>query len=355
MVENDGITVQADVHRQFCERALTAVSVPEEDARLIADTLVQADLRGVYSHGIQLLHRYVRGLQNGINPQPRITTVIDAGALALLDGDCGMGQVVSAKAMGLAIEKARQHGIASVSVRNSNHMGALAYYGLMAAGQNMIGMCSTNALPIMAPWGGVTPTLGNNPICYAIPAGKSYPLLLDMALSTAARSKIRIAAERGEKIPLGWGLDGQGQPTDDPEEALKGLTAPMSEAKGFGLAVVMEVLTAVLSGGLLGKEVPTDTLRSTEVFYPIRVNHYFQAVDVGRLVPIEEFKSRVDRLAEQVHESDLAKGVEAVFMPGEIEFNTRDKRLKEGIPIPPTVLSGLDRIAAEISIEPLAR
>ena len=355
MADSNGIVVTVDEEKRFCEAALRTADVPAEDAALIADTLVQADLRGVYSHGIQVLHRYVRGLKHGINPRPDVTTVVDAGALAVLDGDCGMGQVVSVQAMELAIAKAGQHGIAAVAVRNSNHMGALAYYGMMAVDRGMIGVCTTNALAIMAPWGGLTETLGNNPICMAMPAGRTYPILLDMAVSTAARSKIRVAASQGTKIPLGWALDREGQPTEDPEEGLKGLVAPMSGAKGFGLAVAMEALTAVLTGGLMGKEVPRDALASTEIFYPMRVSHYFQAIDVKHLLPLEEYKARVDQLADQVHESELASGTDAVYMPGELEFKTKERRLKEGIPIPPDVLSNMDRLAQEISVDPLPR
>ena len=353
--DNDTVIVQPAAERRFCETAFETVSLSSADAKTVADALLQADLRGVYSHGIQILPRYVRGLKNGVNPSPEIETVVDAGALALLDGDNGMGQIVSVKAMGMAIDRAREHGIAAVGVRNSNHHGALAYYGMMAVDRDMVGICSTNGPAIMAPWGGVTETLSNNPVCFAIPAGESYPMLLDMAVSTAARNKIRVAAARGEKIPLGWGLDRGGRPTNDPNEALEGLVAPMAEAKGFGLAAVLEGLTSILCGGLVAKEVPRDVLLSADVMYPTRVSHYFQAIDVGRLAPIDEFKARVDDLARQVHESDLAEGSQAVFMPGEIEFVTRERRLKEGIPIFAAVIQSLDRLAEEISIEPLPR
>ena len=354
----NGVTVNADVEREFSEAALLVAGMPAADAELVAHTLVEADLRGVYSHGIQLLHRYVRGFGKGLNPNPDVRTVVDAGALAVLDGDCGMGQVASHKAMELAIEKAEEHGIAAVGVRNSNHHGALAYWGMMAVDRGMIGVVTTNGPAIMAPWGGVTETLSNNPVCYAIPAGSAYPVVLDMAASTAARNKIRVAAAAGTKIPLDWALDRAGRPTDDPEVALAGLTAPMSGAKGFGIAVAMEILTAGLSGGLMGKDVPTDTVTasdSTNVFYPTRASHHFQVIDVKQIVPLDEFKSRVDRLAEQVHESDLAEGSDAVYMPGEIEFKTKELRLREGIPIPSAVLDTLDRTADEVGIERIAR
>jgi LDH2 family malate/lactate/ureidoglycolate dehydrogenase len=357
MTQNS-VIVNADVERQFGEAALLTTGMPAADAALVADTLVEADLRGVYSHGIQLLHRYVRGLSRGLNPNPNVQTVVDAGALAILDGDCGMGQVASRKAMDLAIEKAEEHGIAAVGVRNSNHHGALAYWGMMAVDRGMIGIATTNGPAMMAPAGGVTETLGNNPVCYAMPAGKAYPIILDMAVSTAARNKIRVAAAAGTKIPLDWALDRDGRPTDDPDVALAGLVAPMSGAKGFGMAVVMEILTAGLSGGLMGKDVPTDTITgadSATVFHPVRASHHFQVIDVKRIVPLDEFKSRVDRLAEQVHESALAKGKDAVYMPGEIEFKTKERRLREGIPILPAVMGTLDRIADEIGIERIAR
>ncbi len=355
MAGDEGVVVAPEVERRFCQSALVAVSVPPADAAIIADTLVEADLRGVSSHGVLLLPRYVRGLQKGINPRPRAFTVAEAGSMAILDADNGMGHPISVRAMTMAIEKARQHGIGMVAVRNSNHLGALAYYAMMAVEQGMIALCSTNAAALMAPVGGVTETIGNNPICIAVPAGKAYPIVLDMATSATARNKIRAAAAKGEKIPTDWALDRHGRPTDDPNEALKGLLAPMAGVKGFGLAVALEALTACLAGGLIGKEIPRDALASPDTYYPTWVSHYFQAVDVGQLVPLNEYKARVDRLVQQVHQSELAPGSRGVFLPGEIEFLTRERRLREGIPIPASILASLDKVAAEIAIEPLPR
>ena len=351
---NNSTLIAPEHAKEFCKNCFLTVPLSPADADLISESLVESDLKGVYSHGIQLLPRYIRGLKNGINPNPEIKTIVDAGSLSILDGDCGMGQVVGAKGMQLAIERAKLHGIASVAIRNSNHLGALAYYGMMAIKHDMIGMSSTNAASIMAPWGGVTETLGNNPICYAIPSGNSYPIMLDMAISTAARNKIRVAAAKGESIPLGWGLDREGRPTEDPEKALNGLVAPMAEAKGFGLGIVMEIMTAVLAGGTLSKDLPRDAIRSTSIFYPTYVSHYFHAIDIQRIMPIKEFKSKVDQLTTQVHESALAKGSGGVFMPGEIEFITKKERLKNGIPTPQSTLETLDQIAQEVGVAPLS-
>ena len=310
----------------------------EEDAKTIADTLVESDLKGVYSHGMQLLPRYVRGLKNGINPKPNIKITNDSGPIATLDGDCGMGQIVSVKAMKLAIKKAKTHGTGIVVARNSNHLGALAYYGMMAASENMISMCTTNAASIMAPWGGTTETLGNNPICWTIPGDDTNLIVLDMAVSTAARNKIRVAAAKGEQLPPDWAFDKEGQPTQDPQKALDGLIAPMAGPKGFGLAVIMEILSGVLSQGLIGKELPRDAISSTDIFYPTKTSHYFHVIDISRFCPIETFKQRTKELSKQIHESNLAKGTSQIFIPGEIEFQTRRKRLKEGIPISEAVL-----------------
>ena len=229
---------------------------------------------------------------------------------------------------------------------------------MMAVDNGMMGMVTTNGPAIMAPMGGITETLGNNPICYAIPAGSGYPIVLDMAVSTAARNKIRVASAAGTKIPLDWAFDRTGRPTDDPDVALEGLVAPMSGAKGFGLAVVMEILTAGLSGGLIGKEVLADTITAADssiVYHPMRASHHFQVIDMGGIVPLDEFKSRVDILARQIHESDLAVGSDAVYMPGEIEFKTKTYRLEHGIPIIPAVMDTLDKIADEVGIDRIER
>ena len=347
------LIIKSDNIKFFAIEALKSTSMSEEDAKIIADTLVESELKGVYSHGIQLLPRYVRGLKNGINPKPNIKITNDSGPIATLDGDCGMGQIVSVEAMKLAIKKAKMYGTGIVVARNSNHLGALAYYGMMAASENMISMCTTNAASIMAPWGGTTETLGNNPICWTIPGDENNLVLLDMAVSTAARNKIRVAAAKGEQLPPNWAFDKDGQPTQDPQKALDGLIAPMAGPKGFGLAVIMEILSGVLSEGLIGKELPRDAISSTDIFYPTHTSHYFHVIDVSRFCPIDTFKQRIKELSKQIHESHLAKGTSQIFMPGEIEFKTRIKRLKAGIPISETVLINLERLAKELNLSGL--
>tara|TARA_B100001750_G_C15465966_1_gene577044 strand:+ start:250 stop:1317 length:1068 start_codon:yes stop_codon:yes gene_type:complete len=345
--------IKSDKIKSFAIEALKSTSMSDEDAKTIADTLVESDLKGVYSHGIQLLPRYVRGLENGINPKPDIKIITDSGTIATLDGDCGMGQVVSVTAMKLAIKKAKKHGTGIVVARNSNHLGALAYYGMMAASENMISMCTTNAAAIMAPWGGTTETLGNNPICWTIPGDDTNLIMLDMAVSTAARNKIRVAAAKGEQLPRDWAFDKDGQPTQDPQKALDGLIAPMAGPKGFGLAVIMEILSGVLAQGLIGKELPRDAITSTDIFYPTKTSHYFHVIDISKFCAVETFKQRVKELSAQIHESNLAKGTSQIFMPGEIEFQTRAKRLNEGIPISKAVLINLEKLAKELNLSGL--
>lgn len=347
------MVLQAEALRRFCTAAFRQALMWEEDAALLAETLVEADLRGVHSHGVMLLPRYVRGLKvGGVNPRPEVKVVVETAAVALVDGDNGMGQMASVKAMELAIEKARRLGVGAVGVRNSNHFGAAAYYAMLALPHDMVGFATTNAPAVMAPWGGVTPTVGNNPFAYAMPAGRERPLVLDMACSTSARGKIRLAAQKGERIPLGWALTKEGEPTEDPHEALAGLLAPVGGYKGYGLAVIIEALAGVLTGALFARDIPRAGLESSEVFYPYHVGHFFGALDIGCFLSIAEYKARMDRLIGQIRSTALAKGVDRVYLPGEIEFEHHERRLREGIPTSYAVVRELKRLAEELGLEP---
>ncbi|MBI4277500.1 MAG: Ldh family oxidoreductase, partial [Armatimonadetes bacterium] len=246
------MNIQAEQLRAFCQRVLEKVDVPAEHAVLIATVLVETDLRGVTSHGTSLLPRYVRRFQTGLtNPRPRMQIIGQRGATALVDGDTGLGHVVSHFAMERAIGLARAHAMGMVAVRNSTHFGMAGYYAMMAAREGMIGYATSNAGADMAPWQGREPALGNNPIAYAIPAGEYPDIVLDMACSVAAAGRIRVAQLKGEQIPRGWVV---GDHTD-PAAAMKAPLMPFGAHKGSGLAVVGEILSAVLPGAVLGIEV----------------------------------------------------------------------------------------------------
>lgn len=319
--------------------------VPESDAALAADTMVDADLRGVHSHGATWIPTYVKALRAGwINPRPSIRIVTRRGAGVTLDGDNGMGQLASIVGIKLAIEKARQYGVGMVEVRNSNHNGAMAYYTEMAARQDMIGFAATNGGAIMAAVGGVSPRLGSNPFSYAFPAGKELPVIFDMACCIVAWSKFALYKAKGEKIPLGWALDKEGVPTDDPEKAMEGLVLPVGEHKGYGLALGVDLLCGVLSGAAFNG----DTIISWP--QPNNLGHSLVAIDPSSFMPLGEFKARVDEEIRRMHDSVRASGVEHIWLPGERSQLTRAARLRAGIPMLRSVIEGLQRLGREMGM-----
>jgi LDH2 family malate/lactate/ureidoglycolate dehydrogenase len=346
----DNNLVKAETLRQFCIEALEKVGVPKDDARIVADMQVEADLRGVHSHGTGAIYGYVQRLkQNGTNPRPNITFVKESPHHALVDGDRGLGQLVAFKSMEMCIAKARQSGMAAVGVRCSTHFGATANYSMMALKEDLIGFATTNAAAMIAPTGGLTGIFGTNPVSFAVPTGHSYPMVLDIAVTVVAQQKIVQALREERKIPLDWGLDNEGKPTDDPRTALtSGLMPPIGGHKGYGLAMVVEVLSAILTGAYFGRATEPATWRPDST---LNVGHFFAALDPTMFMPIDEFKSRMEKLIEQIKGSTLMPGVEKVYIPGEIEYQKREQSLKEGIPLPPATLSQLERLQQEMELK----
>lgn len=343
----DETIVAAASLRAFCDRAARTLGVGAEDATILADNLVEADLRGVHTHGSSLILGYSRRLRSGgTRPHGRLTIVHDAPAVATVDGGDGIGQVIGARAMRLAIDKARQTGIGAVSVRHSNHFGAAASYSMLALPHDMIGFATTNAGARIPPVGGASAVVGNNPLSYAIPAGAQRPIVLDMAQSVVAAGKIGMALRKGEPIPLGWALDREGRPTEDPREGLAGLLVPIAGPKGFGLALVMDAL----SGGLSAASVGLDLSGPRPDGRPAGVCHFFMAIDVASFAPVEEFKARVDKLIRDTKAARRAPGVEEIYLPGEIEYNLRDRRLREGIPLLSSLVRDLEKVAVELDL-----
>lgn len=342
--------VDADLLRDLAEAAFAVCGVDPEDSRIAAVSLVESDLRGVRSHGIARLPWYVRRLRaGGDNPRPNIRVVADGPSSAALDGDAGLGQVVAHRAMNLAIEKAASSGVGVVTVRNSHHFGACAYWAEMALSHGMIGIAISNGGPNMAPWGGITPTTGNDPIGVAIPTGRD-PIIVDMALSVVAGGRLDVAGRAGEPIPLGWALDAQGEPTTDPISGRRGSLLPIGDHKGYGLAVVFEVLAAVLSGAMVGREVPWPADDSQAM----GVGHYFQAIRIDGFMPPARFRGRADHLVEQIRSAGVRSGFDRIRLPGEIEAEESARRVKEGIPMPVSELEPLIAMAVDLELGPHA-
>ena len=344
----DEILVQAEDLQQFCARLFLRLGLPVRDAELVAECLVEADLRGVHCHGVLLMPGYVRRLQaGGISPQPQVRVVHETIATALLDGDNGMGQVVAERAMNIAIDKSRQAGMGSVGVAHSNHYGAGARWPMMALAHDMIGYAVTNAGSIVAPWGGKTALLGTNPWSIAIPAGVGYPIVLDMATSVVAANRLVWGAKRGEHIPLGWAVDAEGRPTTDPERGLAGRLLPTGTYKGYGLAVVAEILAGALTGASLGLRMLQAIADPSR---PLETGHLFLAIDVGAFMLPKRFKAQVVELIRELKGAELESGVTEIFLPGELELRTEHRRRAAGVPLPAAILKELEALAADVGV-----
>lgn len=344
----------ADSLRNFANQVFDKVGLPKQDSRLLSDALVMTELRGVDTHGIMRVPFYARGfLQGKLNPHPLPRLLHDEYAVARIDGDNGIGHIVAQYAMGQAIERAKKYGVGIVAAKNTNHTGMLAYHSMLALDADMIGYATSNGPATMAPWGGRSAELGNNPLSYAIPAGQELPIVVDFASSSAARGKIRLAAQLGESIPLGWALDAEGSPTTDPHAAMKGITLPFGGHKGYGLGIVVETFSAVLSGALLSYRVSKDFLKEGARAMDSWQSGFFgMAIRIDAFLPIDEFKASVDELIQRMRATPPAQGFERVYLPGEPEYLMQRERLQNGIPLSNPVVRLLTDLASELGIAP---
>jgi LDH2 family malate/lactate/ureidoglycolate dehydrogenase len=343
--------VDAEALRALVGQIFERSGMDEPDAGLLAETLVAADRRGVHSHGVIRVPEYVKKLtRDGVDPRGRPRVVRRVGGCLVVDGGNAMGQVAARFAMAEAIAAAEEHGLAAAAIRGSNHCGAMAYFAMQALERDMIGIATTNALPTMAPWGGAERLLGINPLAVAIPAGRERPIVYDAAFSGSAHGKIRVYAQRGQPIPEGWALDRAGRPTTDPLEAIDGLLLPTGGFKGAGLALVMGVLSSMLSGAAYGTELG-DMARGPTAGQD---GHFVMALKVGAFEDVARFKERVDRAVRQIHACRLAPGFEAVYAPGELEFWREEEYRRDGVPLNAVTLADLGAVAAELGLEAAA-
>jgi LDH2 family malate/lactate/ureidoglycolate dehydrogenase len=344
-VNKEVIVVDAARLEACVARFFRAHGVPEMDARLVADSLVQADLWGHQSHGVLRASWYIERLRHGVmSPVTAVEAIRDKGCLAVLDGKDGVGQVVAERAMRMAIAKARDFGIGAVAVRNSNHFGTLMYYTRMAAQEGCIAFMTSNGGKAMAPWGGARNTIiGTNPWSIAAPGGAYPPLLLDMANTGVARGKIYLARKRREKIPLGWALDAYGAPTDDPDAAIAGIILPMARHKGYAIAVLMDVLAGVLSGSAFLSAV------NGPYHYDRRsgCGHFITVYHIEDFIDPDDFTRRIEAFAKEIKSQPLAQGFSEIFLPGEQEARASARQSVEGIALPGDTWSELLELARE--------
>lgn len=329
-------------------RIFSVCGMSDADAGLLADSLVAADLRGVHSHGVLRVPEYVKKLTvGGVDPRGRPSVARDVGACLVVDAGNSMGQIGAHFAMQRAIERAATTGIAAVGIRGSNHCGALAYFSMQAPARDMIGLATTNALPTMAPWGGAERLLGINPLSIAVPAGEERPIVYDAAFSASAHGKLRVYQQKGLQLPGGWALDRQGRPTTDPAAGIDGLLLPIGGFKGAGLAMIMGILSSMLSGARYGTELG-DLEHGPQ---PGQDGHFLIAIQVAAFEDPGRFKRRVDGAIREIRSSTLAPGFERVYAPGEKEFLTEQDYRREGIPLTEATLVGVGQAARGLGIQ----
>jgi LDH2 family malate/lactate/ureidoglycolate dehydrogenase len=334
----------------FAAAVLAAVGVPDADASLVADSLVTADLWGHQSHGVLRLGWYVNRIRAGVMQAATTPeTMSDTGALVVVDGHDGVGQVLAALAAREAVGRAREHGVGVVAVRNSNHFGTAGYFTRMAAREGCVAVLATNASPAMAPWGGRRPTVGTNPWSIAAPAGEHDVMVMDIANTAVARGKVYLARQRGEPIQAGWANDADGAPTTDPAAAIAGVILPMAGHKGYAISLMMDVLSGVLTGSAFGAAVhgPYQAERRSGC------GHLFIALDVAAFGDPDGFVRRMEQLVAEVKSVPPAQGFDEVFYPGELEARAAREHLTRGLSLPRRTLDDLRQLAASTGVPAL--
>jgi LDH2 family malate/lactate/ureidoglycolate dehydrogenase len=341
----NSVRVARDALLGFVERLLTAEKLSPYQARLMAESLVEASLRGVDSHGVHLLPYYIRQFRAGnIDLAAAGRVVSESGACLLYDGEHGLGQQISAVCCDHAVRLARLYGMGLVLARRSNHFGAAAFWGQRISSQGMIGIVMCNASPSVPPWQGREGRVGTNPICVSVPSTGRGAWLLDMATTTVAMNKIVQAAANGRAtIPPGWAVDRDGVPTTDTQAARRGWLMPLGGYKGSGLNLMVEILCAVLSGGVLSTGVGGLHILDRKM----NTSQLFLAVDVTRFLPLDQFQARMEQLVTLIKSTPPARGYGEVLVAGDPESRAAEQRLREGIPVDLSTWERLGELAAE--------
>ena len=346
------IHVSHEALQRFIQTALLSQGLPEADAAQVARLMTEADLQGSDGHGVIRLPQYVKRIRaGGINKQPRIRVVQERAAMAVIDGDNGMGHLVVTRAVDLAIEKARTAGVAWVSTRYSNHAGPASLYARRPLEHDMLGLYfavgNANHLP---PWGGMDMLLSTNPISAGIPTDEEPPVVLDMATTVAAYGKVKAKAKRGELMPAGWMIDRQGQPLLDPKRANEGFLLPIGEHKGYGLALIVGLLAGTLGGAAMGRDVVDFNADHKTV---TNTGQAILVIDLAAFGDPQDFKHAVDKLVRDIRSSERLPGVDRIWLPGEQSHAKRSRHAAAGIPVSHGVMAELHTLAAELGIAPL--
>jgi L-2-hydroxycarboxylate dehydrogenase (NAD+) len=355
--------IPVDVIEAFIVDVFTGLGVPKDEAAISADVLITSDLRGIESHGVGRLKYYYDRVKSGRHrTATEIEIVKETETTALLDGHHGTGHVIAYRAMRMAMDKTRRYGTGAVTVRNSTHFGIAGYYPLMAVKEGMMGLTVTNARPSIAPTFGTEPMLGTNPIAFAAPSDMAYPFCFDAATSIIQRGKVEVASRAKKPVPQGTVIDAEGKPLTDPDLILAGMgkaqaaLLPLGGAgeelagyKGYGLAVMVELLCASLCGGrfmkdLLGFEADGSAR-------PYMLGHFFTAIDIEHFIPLEESKRITGGIMRALQASRKAPGEERIYVAGEKEYEAEKRVREQGVPVNPNLRQELQAMRDELGIE----
>lgn len=340
--------VRAEVLDAVVRRVFEALGMGADDAALLTRTLVQADLRGIHSHGVMRVPYYLRLMrEKGVDPKGRPRIVRETGGAIVVDGGNSMGQIGGTFAMTEAIARARTHGIGAAALRGSNHCGAMEHYVRLALEADMVGVAVSNTLPTMAPWGGRDRIVGINPIGIGLPAKDELPPVFDSSFGMTARGKIQIYDQKGLPLEPGWAFDAEGRPTTDPAAALEGLIAPIGGYKGVGLSFCLGVMTAMLAGAAYGTELGDVSTGP----HAGRDGQFFVALNVAAFEEVETFKRRVDAAVRQLRDSRKAEGTERIWPPGALEAGFEARYRRDGIPLAAESVDNILAAAASLGID----
>jgi LDH2 family malate/lactate/ureidoglycolate dehydrogenase len=333
----------------FVAELFTHSGMNEADANFCAKALVQTNLWGIDSHGVLRVPLYVQRVRSGaINPAPQMRQVGGSLAFELWHGDDGMGFVVGRDAMQRAIELAQQFNVSAVGVVHSNHFGATGLYARLAAEQGLIGIVMTNVIPNIVAPGGSKPITGNNPIALAIPTFGEFPFVLDISLSSVAGGKLLLASKKGEKIPWDWATDREGRPTDDPDEAFKGFLLPVGGHKGLGLSYAVDILCGLITGGVFQHQMQSMYRQPDE---PSLTGHFMIVINPAAIISREDMAARMAEFQATVKASPMWNESQEMLLPGELEHRVAQKRVVNGVPLPPDLYHDLKALGHELGVE----
>jgi LDH2 family malate/lactate/ureidoglycolate dehydrogenase len=297
-----------------------STGVSYENSKVITETLIDAEITGIESHGLMRLKPYIDRIQKKlINPNPNIKIVEDKESLVVIDGDNGLGQIVASETLELCFNKLQNNSVILATVRNSNHFGTSGFYTRKATQKGYLALVASNASPTMAPWGGKNPLLGTNPVAMSFPAGNYDNFTLDMATSATAKGKIRNYERTGKELPLGWAVDKDGNETTDALKAIEGTLLPVGQHKGYGLSMFLDVLCAGLSHANLSYESESMFNAANKA----NIGHFFLLIKLEDILDLKNFNSRMNSWFDEIKSSETRPGFEDIFIPGEIENNRR--------------------------------